>query len=146
MGNRGRTSTAETTVTTLAKIESIERPNPPDELTDEQAGEWIKIVDRMEAGWFQAETSPMLVERCFHVCRGRKLEILAIKAEQKKRFDIYEYDKIAHAIERETRAISSLCTRMRLTQQSSYDKSKKKPASIEAPWSAARKRSRHHRV
>jgi hypothetical protein len=36
--------------------------------------------------------------------------------------------------EREGRALSSLATRMRLSQQTTYDKSKKKPLQGKKPW------------
>ena len=43
-------------------------------------------------------------------------------------------DRLLKMQEREGRAISALATRMRLTQQSTYDKSKKKPTAALRPW------------
>jgi hypothetical protein len=40
--------------------------------------------------------------------------------------DIRAYDRLLKAQERKSRCIASLATRMRISQQSSYDKSKRK--------------------
>ena len=42
--------------------------------------------------------------------------------------DVGKYDKLLAMQEREGRALSSLATRMRITQQALYDKSKKAPS------------------
>jgi hypothetical protein len=48
MGSRGRKSAA-----ALGVIHGIpQRPEPPDELTPEQAEEWREIVGRMPVDWF----------------------------------------------------------------------------------------------
>jgi hypothetical protein len=40
-----------------------ERPQPPAELTQEEAREWTAIVGRMPQDWFPAETWPVLVAK-----------------------------------------------------------------------------------
>lgn len=55
-------------------------------------------------------------------------------AEETDPFDIEEYDRLLKMQEREGRAMSSLATRMRITQQTTYDKSKKKPVTGKKPW------------
>jgi hypothetical protein len=48
---------------------------------------------------------------------------------------VRDFDRLLKAQERESQWIASLATRMRLSQQSSYDKSKRKPVEpAEKPW------------
>ena len=43
-----------------------ERPPPLPELSEAEAVEWRRIVDRMPADWFTAETWPVLGALCRH--------------------------------------------------------------------------------
>jgi hypothetical protein len=101
------------------------RPEPPDELTAEEAVEWSVVVNRLPADWFPDESHQLLVQYCRHVVRARDIAGLL------RRFDLewtetleglQRYDKLTAMGEREGRAISSLATRMRLSQQSRYQK------------------------
>ena len=44
-----------------------ERPSAPDILSDEEAVEWDRIVQRMPADWFTAEIWPLLAAYCQHI-------------------------------------------------------------------------------
>lgn len=134
MGNRGRTSSAALAVIGPSGIESVSRPVAPDELTDEQAGEWLAIVNRMPADWFPRETHPMLAQYCRHVVRARRLALLLDKVESSEAFDVKEYRDLLRSEEEQSRAIASLATKMRISQQTTYDKSKKKPQSARKLW------------
>ena len=69
MGTRGRKSAAE-----LGVIPGIpQRPEPPDELTPQQAEEWREIVDRMPVDWFRREIHPLLCAYCRHICNARHI-------------------------------------------------------------------------
>jgi phage gp36-like protein len=136
MGTRGRTSAAELTVAALATVERVQRPDAPYSLTDEQADIWRQIVARMPADWFPAETHPMLESLCCHIARKRKVEQLLTTAEGTDPFDTKNYNDLALMAERESRVVSSLMTKMRMTQQTTYDKSKKKPLQTSRPWDA----------
>ena len=48
--------------------------------------------------------------------------------------DIVSLDRLLKMQERESRAIATLATKMRLSQQSTYDKSKRKPLMGKKPW------------
>jgi phage gp36-like protein len=133
MGTRGRTSSAELTVAGLATVDRVQRPDAPYSLTDDQADIWRQIVNRMPADWFPAETHPMLESLCCHIARKRKVEQLLTAAETAKDFDARNYNDLAIMAERESRVVSSLMTKMRMTQQTTYDKSKKKPI-VANPW------------
>lgn len=134
MEGRGRKSAASLSVISSGAVQAVRRPDAPAELTDEQAGEWAEIVSRMPADWFPRETHGMLVSYCRHIVSARRIAQLIEAAEASEAFDVDEYDKLLKMQERESRAMSSLATRMRLTQQTTYDKSKKKPGQTRKPW------------
>lgn len=132
MGVRGRKSVASLAV--AAPIETLERPDAPYDLTDEQADEWWAVVNRMPADWFPRETHGMLAQYCRHVVSARRVAQLIAAEEGKKEIEIPVLDQLYKMQEREGRALSSLATRMRITQQTTYDKSKKKPQQVSKPW------------
>ena len=134
MGTRGRASAASLSVISSKGIETVRRAEPPTELTDEQAAEWVAIVNRMPAEWFPRETHGMLAQYCRHIVAARRVAQLIASVEVADSFDVGEYDTLLKMQEREGRALSSLATRMRLTQQATYDKSKKKPGQTRKPW------------
>lgn len=134
MGTRGRHSAASLTVISSAGIEAVERPRPPVELTDEQAEEWLSVVNRLPADWFPRETHGMLAQYCRHVVAARRVAQLIADFEAGPDLDIEQYDRLLKMQEREGRALSSLSTRMRLSQQTTYDAKKKKPGPTRKPW------------
>lgn len=135
MGRRGRTSIAALAVQKSGKVlQVMQRPDAPYDLTDEQADEWRAVVDSLPAEWFPRETWPLLSQYCRHVVNARRVAQLITQALGQKTLDVVDYDKLLAMQEREGRAISSLATRMRLTQQTTYDKSKKKPSRVAKPW------------
>jgi hypothetical protein len=132
MGTRGRKSVASLAV--AAPIQSLERPDAPYDLTDEQSDEWWAVVNRMPAEWFPRETHGILAQYCRHVVSARRVAQLISAEEAKKTIEVGVLDQLYKMQEREGRALSSLATRMRITQQTTYDKSKKKPVQTKAPW------------
>ena len=132
MGTRGRKSAAALSV--AAPVQMVERPDAPYDLTDEQSDEWWAVVNRMPADWFPRETHGILAQYCRHVVSARRVSQLISAEEKKKQIDISVLDQLYKMQEREGRALSSLATRMRLTQQTTYDKSKKKPVQAKSPW------------
>lgn len=128
MGTRGRVSAAALSIIGPGNVEVIPRPQPPDDLTDDQAHEWRAIVNRLPADWFPRETHGMLAAYCRHVVAARKVADLIRAAEGDEETDIGNYDRLLKMQEREGRAISSLATRMRISQQSKYEATKKRAA------------------
>ena len=115
-------------------VSAIERPAAPGELTDEQQAEWRSIVGRMPADWFPRETWALLAQYCRHVVAAKRIGQLIEQAEADAAFDLDAYDKLLKMQEREGRAMSSLATRMRLTQQSTVNAKKQKPVLGRKPW------------
>jgi hypothetical protein len=135
MKTRGRDSAASQEIAAIAPT-SIQRPDAPYDLTDEQSEEWWAIVNRMPADWFPRETHGLLAQFCRHIVSARHVAQLITDCEKAKPFDIDQYNKLLGMQEREGRALSSLATRMRISQQGSYDKKKAKGGSTieSAPW------------
>jgi hypothetical protein len=134
MGNRGRVSSAELSVIQGGQVVTIRRPLPPEELTEEQASEWQAVVGRLPAEWFPRETHGMLAQYCRHVVAARRVAQLIASVEEAPDLDVENYDRLLKMQEREGRAMSSLATRMRISQQATFDKEKKKPLLGRRPW------------
>lgn len=149
MGTRGRTSAAALSVISGGGIETIRRPEPPQELTDEEAVEWRAIVNRLPADWFPAETLPMLSQYCRHTVAARRVATMieqldglmadeikgGAKAAEVVLSSAKTVDRLLKMQERESRCIASLATKMRISQQTTYDKSRKKGTiGPKKPW------------
>ncbi len=131
MGTRGRKSAAQLAIAPQV-VEIIPRPVAPGDLTDEQASEWDAVVSRMPADWFPRETHGMLTAYCRHVVAARRVaamiealvELVEPDEDESPGAAVLGTAKMmGHLLimqEREGRAMSSLATRMRLSQQSSY--------------------------
>lgn len=150
MGTRGRQSAASLSVISGAGVETIRRPDAPAELTAEQQDEWRAVVNRLPADWFPRETHGMLAQYCRHITASRRVADMIAALEGMVAREAAEadggeaqailsaaktMDRLLKMQEREGRAISSLATRMRISQQSSFDKERKKPkVSPRKPW------------
>jgi hypothetical protein len=134
MKTRGRDSAASLAVIT-GKVESLQRPDAPYALTDEESAEWWAVVNRMPADWFPRETHGLLAQYCRHVVAANKIAQL-IQQRTSGHFEIGDYDKLLSMQERESRALASLATRMRISQQGTYDikKSKGQVTFSKKPW------------
>ena len=134
MGARGRKSAASGELVAVSAVQVMARPDAPYDLTDEQADEWRSVVDRLPADWVPRETWPILTQYCRHVVTARRVAQL-IDAEMKSpEFDVGRYSDLLKMAQRESQVIASLATKMRLSQQATYDKSKKKPTAAKRPW------------
>ncbi len=119
MGKRGRKSAAE-----LGVILGIpQRPDPPRELTPEQAEEWRGIVAALPVDWFSRAIWPLLCAYCRHVCNARQIAALieaAHNGDLTDRKALMRFNRLLAMQERQSAALASLATRMRLTNQSRY--------------------------
>lgn len=142
MAKRGRKSAASQEIALqdrgiTAKIERVHRPEPPYEITDDQAVVWRRVTEDLPADWFTAKHLGLLKQYCRHEAEGDRIAMLIEQELKKDQVDIPTYDKLLAMQEREGRALSSLATRMRLTQQALYDKSKKAGGpKVSKPWEA----------
>jgi hypothetical protein len=150
MLQRGRKSATALEVT--GAVELIERADAPYDLTDEEAGEWRAIVDGRPASYFPKETHAMLADYCRHVCKARRIAgmIQALEAAVRESAQdegktaveamlgaIGAVDKLYAMAERETRAIASLATKMRFSQQTNIRAdAAQPPKATRKPWEA----------
>jgi hypothetical protein len=130
---RGRPSSAGLAVVGLAH--SVPRPDVPLELTEEQAEEWRTVVNRLPADWFPPETHPLLVQYCREVVAARKVAQLIAAHEKKRGINVDYYDQLLKMQDRCSRAIMTLATKMRLSQQATIGKKvARKPELAQRPW------------
>ena len=134
MGARGRVSAASLGVVQIDAVQRIQRPNAPGDLTDEQADEWDAVVGRLPADWFQRETHGLLAQYCRHVVAARRVAQLVAATEAEADLDLARYDALLKMQEREGRALSSLATRLRITQQATMSEKARKPSQVKKPW------------
>jgi hypothetical protein len=139
MTQRGRKSAKLLTVIGPHGLEPIRRPEPPGCLNVECADEWRAVVGAMAADYFRPETLALLEQRCRHIVWARRLAQL-IEAEELKEgegFDDNRYRGLLRIAAVQSHAIAALDTKLRLTQESVYDRTDQKPAAKRKPWEAA---------
>ena len=136
MKKPGRVSAAALAVRPLpGVVETIQRPDAPYNLTDRQVEIWRAIVARLPADWFPRETQDVLTQYCRHVCAAERVAQLVLQAETEgETLDLDLYDRLLRMQERESRAITSLATKMRITQQATLTEYAKKPRPGKRPW------------
>lgn len=134
MGARGRKSGASLAVVGPGGLETIRRPEPPAELTDEQADEWQAVVNSLPADWCPRWSWSVLAQHCRHVVAARRVAQLIAALEARDDFDTEEYDRLLRMQERESRAVTATARTMRITQQATYDPKRKKPKATKRPW------------
>lgn len=126
MTKRGRKSAAELQVIDAA-LSRIERPLAPHDLTDEEVEVWARIVESLPADWFTPSTIPLLAQYCRHAIQARRIAELVERGTADPDLELRDYDRLLKMQQRESATLASLATKMRISQQSTYDKSKKKP-------------------
>jgi hypothetical protein len=135
MAQRGRKSAASLEVVRAEAVQAVRRPGPPAELTDEQAEVWQGVTEALPADWFGAETLPLLSQYCRHVIAARRVAQLIEATEGEHDLDLQQYDTLLKMQEREGRAVSSLATRMRITQQAlSNHRGNREKKAVAKPW------------
>jgi hypothetical protein len=135
MAAKGRKSGAALSIAASSVVTAIQRARPPGDLSPEAAAEWRAIVNRLPAEWFPVETHPLLASYCRHIITSRRVAELIADCESRDDFDVSEYERLLRMQDRESRALAALGRGMRLTQQSTYAKTKSKPSrASKAPW------------
>ena len=114
-----------------------DRPDPLPELTPEQRIVWIQTVNALPAEWFPEETHNVLAQYCRHAVASRHVSQMIDQMESGGEIDVTTYDKLLKMQERESRILVSLATKMRITQQATYDREKVKSGgatTVTRPW------------
>ena len=137
MAKPGRVSAASLETPRLpGPVHTVPRPDAPYDLTDRQAAIWWAIVNRLPADWFPRETHDVLTQYCRHVAAAERVAQLVLQEEtgEGEMIDVAMYDQLLRMQERESRAIASLATKMRITKQATVSEYAKKPYEGKKPW------------
>jgi hypothetical protein len=124
MAKRGRASSAELIVAKTIDTSLIgvsQRLPAPKHLTDAELSVWLEVVNDQPASSFTPTHAPLLEMYCRHVVNARKIsdEVLSFDIAWIADDDgLKRYDRLLAMAERESRAASSLATRLRITRQS----------------------------
>jgi hypothetical protein len=97
------------------------RPDPPADLSPDEAAEWQKLVGCMPAGWFTIETHPILAQLCRAICRSRALSAWLSKIGDLSKLDDSDFELWKVFSGRQIQLagqIGSLSTKLRLTPSS----------------------------
>jgi hypothetical protein len=129
MGARGRNSSIEL----IASLDAAKRPEPPPTLNEEAAEEWRSVVAGLPPDWFSSENLAMLEQRCNHVVWMRTTAALTNSTVKGKKFKPEVFAGLMRLATLQARTLLQLDAAMRLTQQSSYDKSKRKGTGARNP-------------
>ena len=119
MATRGRKSAASLTVA-KPNIGAAKRPETPLHLSEAEMAVWVEVVNDQPAAAFTATHTPMLEMYCRHVVNNRIVADHLLKFDIKWLSDdegLKRYDTLLRIAERESRAASSLATRLRITRQ-----------------------------
>lgn len=145
MKQRGRKSPSALAVVPLGEIPRLRAPA---ELTRDETRIWDTVVAAESADWFNGATRPLLAQYARHVIRARQVAALiqaleasvAAQAVANQREEavvmlgaVKALDKLCRMQERESKAISTLATKMRITQQSTRNQRGNKIES-KKPW------------
>ena len=121
MAQRGRKSAASLSAVTIIPGQ---RPPPPPELTKEQAAAWKAIVARMPADWFDTTAQILLIEMCRHtaICGIISQQIDSFPVDQLTTEEGTErYDRLGRMLDRHSKCVAMLATKLRLAPQSRYE-------------------------
>lgn len=127
MAKRGRKSAAELAV--VAHLPA--RPDPPAELTGEQAAEWVAVVRSLPADWFGRETHSLLAQYCRHVVSARHV---ARRIDAAGDDDLPTLARLLRMQAVQSGAIASLATKLRLAPSATSDRRKTKGPAGRTPW------------
>lgn len=133
---RGRQSAASLMIASPADaIQIVERLKPPHDLNDEEVEVWHAVVSTVPADWFDRGTAPILAQYCRHSVQARRLGEMIERATSDPELEIKDYDRLLKMQQRESAAIASLATKMRITQQATTNhRGNKTSQANRKPW------------
>lgn len=122
MRQRGRKSAA--ALRLVASNDDADRPVGPRSLTSEQLVIWDATVAALPSDWFSPENLPLLEQYCVLIDRTRAVN----KKMNTEKIGTQLYFRLLSLEQKFARSIAMLATKMRIAQQSTYDKSRRKGA------------------
>jgi prophage DNA circulation protein len=140
MGTRGKQSAAELEVAGLSgQISVIRRPDPPLDLTPEEADIWAETVEALPADWFPRESWPLLKQWCRHSVTARRVSQMIDAESARETLNVADLKELLGMQAKETAALKALAASMRLSQQASYSArgaggEKSRRTAMKRPW------------
>lgn len=123
MRTRGRVSVEDMLVEESGLVAAITRADVPYDLDDEAAIEWRRIVNSMPADHFIPANYHMLGLLCQHIVESRRISVLIRSyCKRQDRLDVKVYLDLVKQKESEDITIMKLSRAMRITQQSTLNK------------------------
>ena len=137
MSKRGRKSEADLSIVSIDT--KFERLKPPSDLSLEQRAVFADIVGALPGNFFSKEQMPLLASLSRHITSSRRLSGWIDRLEgpgDAADFDPRVYLKALESRRKETSAIKSLSTALRLTNQSRWRPSQagKETPQKTPPW------------
>lgn len=121
MAQRGRKSLASIAAQAqVSPILSEARLTAPLHMSDAERGVWVEVVNDQPASAFSPTHAPLLEMYCRHIVQARILSDELANFDRAWMADddgLKRYDMLLKMAERESRAASSLATRLRITRQ-----------------------------
>jgi len=117
---RGRKSAASFAIVKNVDIGIAKRLSPTATMSDAEIAVWAQVVNDQPAGAFTETHAPLLEMYCRHVVNNRIIADELINFDRAWLSDddgLRRYDTLLKLSERESRAASSLATRLRITRQ-----------------------------
>lgn len=136
MAKRGRKSAAELQVFS-PNLAVIERLKAPHDLSDEETEVWHAVAGAKSADWFDAATAPLLAQYCRHTVHARRIAEMIEKYVDQEGFTLKAYNAMLVMQQRESAAMASLATKMRISQQSTTNHRGNRvqgAAAVRKPW------------
>ena len=134
MSKRGRQSAASLEIQ-ARPVEIMDRQRAPHDLNDEETEVWSAVVMSWPADWFSPATAPLRSQYCRHVVQARRIAELIEKSVSDPELSLAGYDRLLKIQERESRAIATLATKMRITQQATTNhRGNQKTTAARKPW------------
>lgn len=135
MSKRGRKSLAALEVVSAKPVEAVERLKAPDDLVDEEVEVWAAVVDTMPADWFTPATVPLLKQYCRHSVQAKRIAEMIERATSDPQLNITDWDRLLKMQERESRTLSSLAVKMRISQSATRnDRGNRNTRPTRKPW------------
>ena len=125
MKQRGRKSAAKLSIVAGPS----KRPEPPPSLTEDAARVWRDTVGAVRVDWIGPESFPVLEQFCRHVAIANQVAAAITSAEPYGE----NWARLVKIQLRESQAIASLATKLRLTVQSTRT-SRSTKAAPTRPW------------
>ena len=138
MGARGK-KTGRQIVAQRAAVAVMERPKPPLDLTPAQSDEWVDVVNVMPADWFSPENYPLLSQYCRHIVNARHIAQLIDQECSGPEMDPRRYSDLLATQHKQTNALKTLASALRLSPHARYDTQKAAVATrgvgtVKRPW------------